>query len=61
MPKVEVKGKIKHFPYTETGIAAAKAAPDQLPLSKRPQTMDQLPLRIRKQRMPTEGGYMKRK
>ena len=24
MPKVKIKGKVKHFPYTKTGKAAAK-------------------------------------
>ena len=26
MPKVNVGGKVKHFPYTEKGKSAAKAA-----------------------------------
>ena len=26
MPKVKVKGKVKHFPYTKKGKAAAKKA-----------------------------------
>lgn len=26
MPKVTIKGKIKHFPYTKKGIAKAKRA-----------------------------------
>lgn len=26
MPKVTIKGKIKHFPYTKAGIMAAKKA-----------------------------------
>jgi len=26
MPKVKVKGKIKHFPYTKAGKAAARRA-----------------------------------
>lgn len=26
MPKVIIKGKVKHFPYTPAGMKAAKAA-----------------------------------
>ena len=30
MPKVMVKGKIKHFPYTKMGMAKAKKAKKKL-------------------------------
>lgn len=35
MPKVKIEGKVKHFPYTKAGKAAAKAMENRKKMKKK--------------------------